>query len=286
MKKLTLCLSILLIALLFSGCVSILSADTTVNLDKNEKWAVNLEILFEGESFEEFGQQLVNGLNLLATEGLNSNMDIQFKQLPDRQGNIPYEVIISGDGLEKLNEFLGTPGAFIKTEVDGETLIVFELDATNLSSGGLDIGFAPELSFTVEGLRVVATNGKKNSPMSVSWKNPKAMMQATFTTSTSMGMAIPWWVILLIGIGLMAIVVVILLVAGVFKKKQPQSAYGTPYTNSPAHTPPLQPTNSMETVVVSRDGKPQVPPIPLSPTAPPPIPPQTNAPPPIPPVNE
>ena len=48
MKKLTLCLSILLIALLFSGCVSILSADTTVNLDKNEKWVVNLEILFEG----------------------------------------------------------------------------------------------------------------------------------------------------------------------------------------------------------------------------------------------
>ena len=100
-------------------------------------------------------------------------MDIQFKQLPDRQGDIPYEVIISGDGFEKLNEFLGTPGAFIKTEVDGETLIVFELDATNLSSGGLDIGFAPELSFTVEGLRVVATNGKKNSPMSVSWKRSK-----------------------------------------------------------------------------------------------------------------
>ena len=280
MKKLKFGLSIILMALLFSGCVSILSADTTVNLDKNEKWSINLELLFEGESFKEFGQQLIDGLNLLTAEGLNTGLDIQFKQMPDRQGNVPYKVTISGEGLEKLNEFFGTPGAFTKTEVDGETLVEFEMDATNLSSGGLDIGFAPELSFTVEGLRVVATNGKKNSPTSVTWKNPNAIMQATFTTSAGKGMVLPWWAILFIGIGLLAIVVVVLLITGVFKKKQLNSGYGTPLI------PPIPPMNSMDTVVVSRDGTREEPPIPPAISTPPPIPPQSNLPPPLPPVNQ
>lgn len=285
MKKLTLGLSILLAAMLFSGCVTILSSDTTVNLDKNEKWAINLELLFEGESFGEYGQEVINGLNLLTSDGLNTGLDIDFKQLPDRQGNVPYRVTVSGEGIDRLNEFLGTPGAFTKTEVDGETQIEFVMDATNLSSGGLDIGLTPELSFTVEGLTVVATNGKKNSPTSVTWKNPNAIMQATFTTSTGKGMAFPWWAILLIVVGLVAIVMVILLIAGVFKKKKPQSAYGTPYGYPQANTPPVPPSDSMQTVVVSRDGTMQVPPIPPAAAAPPPLPPQSNLPPPLPPEN-
>ena len=71
------------------GLWTILSSDTMVNLEKNEKWVVNQEFLFEGESFEEFGQTLINGLNLLADEGLNTGLNIEFKQLPDRKGNIP-----------------------------------------------------------------------------------------------------------------------------------------------------------------------------------------------------
>jgi len=285
MKKLMFGLSLLLALMLFSGCVTILSSDTTVNLDKNQKWVVNQELLFEGESFVEYGQEVIDGLNMLASEGLNTGMEIEFKQLPDRQGNVPYRVTISGEGLEKLNELFGSPGAFITTEVDGETLVEFVLDGTNLNSGGLDIGFAPELSFTVEGLTVVATNGKKNSPTSVTWKNPSAIMQATFTTSASKGMAFPWWAILLIVAGLAAIVLVILLITGVFKKKKPQSAYGTPYRNTQFYTPPIPPTNSMETVVATREGKSQIPAIPPATSAPPPLPPQTNLPPPLPPVN-
>ncbi len=283
MKKLIFGLPILLVVMLFSGCVTILSSDTTVSLDKNEKWVVNLELLFEGESFVEYGQAVIEGLNLLASEGLNTGMEIEFRQLPDRQGNIPYRVAISGEGLDKLNELFGTPGAFIKTEVDGETLVEFELDGTNLSSGGLDFGFAPELSFTVEGLTVVATNGKKNSPTSVTWKNPGTLMQATLTTAST-GLAFPWWAILLIVAGLAAIVLVILLITGVFKKKRPQSAYGTPYGNTQVYTPPIPQTSSMETVIASRDEKSQVPPTTPAASTPPPL--QSNIPPPLPPVND
>jgi hypothetical protein len=286
MKKLTFVISMLMGVLLFSGCVTILSSDTTVNLDKNEKWVVDQELLFEGESFVEYGQAVIDGLNMLAVEGLNTGLDIEFKQMPDRQGNIPYKVTITGEGLEKLNELFGSPGAFTETEMDGETLIEFELDATNLSSAGLDIGFAPELSFTVEGLTVVATNGKRNSPSSVTWKNPSALMQATFTTATTKGLGFPWWAILLIVAGLAAIVLVILLATGVLLKKKPQIVYGTPYGNPPVNAPPIPPTDSMETVVAPRDGKLQVPPIPQAAPAPPPLPPQSNLPPPLPPVND
>jgi hypothetical protein len=285
MKKFIFGLSILLAAILFTGCVTILSSDTTVSLNKGDKWTVNQELLFEGESFVEGGQEVIDGLNMLTSEGLNTGLKIEFKQLPDRQGNIPYRVTISGEGLDKLNELFGSPGAFIKTEADGETLVEFMLDGTNLSSGGLDIGFASELSFTVEGLKVVETNGKKNSPTSVTWKNPSGIMQATFATSTSKGMAFPWWAIVLIVIGLAAIVLVILLVTGVFKKKKPQSMYGAPYGNAQVYTPPIPQTSSMETVVATRDGKSQVPPIPPAASAPPPLPPQSNLPPPLPPVN-
>jgi hypothetical protein len=286
MKKLAFVLSMVLGVLLFSGCVTILSSDTTVNLDKNEKWAVNQELLFEGESFVEYGEAVIDGLNLLTAEGLNTGLDIEFEQLPDRQGNIPYRVTISGEGLDKLNEIFGTPGAFTKTEVDGEILVEFELDATNLSSGGLDIGFAPELTFNIEGLKIVTTNGKKNSPTSVTWENPNAIMRATFTTATSKGMAFPWWVILVIVVGLAAIVLVILLATGVFKKKKPLTVYGTPYGTPPVNAPPIPQTNTMETIVASRGGKQQVPPIPQTATEPPPLPPQSNLPPPLPPVHE
>jgi hypothetical protein len=286
MKNLRLVLSLLLGVLLFSGCVTILSSDTTVNLDKNEKWVVNQELLFEGESFAEYGQAVIEGLNLLASEGLNTGLDIEFKQLPDRQGNVPYKVTLSGEGLDKLDELFGSPGAFTKTEMDGETLIEFELDATNLTSSGLDIGFAPELSFTVEGLTVVATNGKKNSPSSVTWKNPSALMQATFTTASSKGLAFPWWAIMLIVVGLVAIVLVILLVTGVFKKKKLQTQYGTPYGVPPVNAPPIPQTYTMETIVASRGEKSQVPPIPQAVSEPPPLPPQSTLPPPLPPVND
>jgi len=286
MKKLTLVLSFLLCALLFSGCVTILSSDTTVNLDKNEKWVVNQELLFEGESFVEYGQAVIDGLNMLVAEGLNTGLDIEFKQLPDRQGNIPYKVTISGEGLENLNELFGSPGAFTINEIDGETLVEFALDATNLSSGGLDIGFAPELTFTVEGLRVLATNEKKNSSSSVTWVNPYDTMQATFTTAASKGVGFPWWAILLIVVGLAAIVLIVLWATGVFKKKKPQNSYGTPYGIPPVNAPPIPQTHTMETIVVSRGGKEQAPPIPQAASEPPPLPPQSNLPPPVPPAKD
>lgn len=244
MKKFNLLISIFLLAILFSGCVTILSSDTTVKLDESEKWEISQEILFEGESFKEYGQTVMDGLNALVTEGKTSGLDIAFKEQPDRGGNIPYTITIKGEGIDKLNEMLGstengTP-AFNKVTVDGKTAYGFQMDATSMSSGGLDLGLSPEFTFTIEGMQVVETNGKK-SGNSVTWKNPTTTMTAALAPASSSGGGIAWWVILLIIVGLAAIAFVILLVTGVFKKKQAQPQYYYPGGYGTPAPPPLAP---------------------------------------------
>jgi hypothetical protein len=280
MKKLLLFVSIFLLAILFTGCVTILSSDTTVKLDESEKWEINQEILFEGESFKEYGQTVTDGLNSLVTEGKTSGVDITFKEQPARGGNIPYTITIKGEGIDKLNQMLGstengTP-AFNKVTVNGESAYGFQMDATSMSSGGLDLGLSPEFTFTIEGMNVLETNGKK-SGNSVTWKNPTTTMTAALAPASSSGGGMAWWLILLIVVGVAAIALVILLVLGVFKKKQPQpqyyypGGYGTPAPPPPAPAvmpyaaPPMPPSAPVMTPPSPQAYQPVMPPQPAQP---------------------
>lgn len=283
MKKVILSISILLLVLLVSGCVTILSSDTTIKLDKTEQWEITQALLFEGASFKEYGQTLVNGLNTLVTEGKNSGIDVTFKQLPDRKGNIPYEISIKGAGIDKLNETLGnadggTP-AFTKVTVNGETVYGFQMDASSINSGGLSLGSSPEFSFTVEGMKVLETNGKKNSSTSVTWKNSNEVMTATLSPTASGG-SFAWWIIPVAVVGLAAIAFLVLSLLGVFKKKQPQSHYSYPIGYTPAVPPPpapmppaMTPPYTPRPVVVAPPQQPM--PVPVAPpaAAPAPVPP-------------
>lgn len=297
MKKSFLIFSILLLAIFFSGCVTILSSDTVVKLDASEKWEVNQNILIEGSSYKDYGQTVIDGLDTLVSEGKNSGLEVTYKKLTDKGGNVPYSITIKGEGLDKLNETLGfaedgSP-AFNKVTVNGETAYGFQMDAISLSSGGLTLGLAPEFKFTIEGMKVLETNGKK-SGNSVTWENPKTAMTATLVPATpSKGGGITWWVILLIVVGLSGIALVILLIAGVFKKKQPQpqyyypSGYGVPApppTGMPA-APPVPPSMPIPppvaTPVYQAPPVPQyppVPPVPQTPQAPVPPPPPSALP--------
>lgn len=256
MKKLFLFVSIFLLAILFTGCVTILSSDTAVKLDESEKWEINQNILIEGDSYSQYSQTVTDGLDTLVADGKKSGIDITYKKLSNIGSNVPYSIIIKGTGLDKLNETLGlsengTP-VFNKVTVNGETAYGFQMDAVSLSSGGLTLGLAPEFKFTIEGMKVLETNGKK-SGNSVTWQNPKTPMTATLVPASSGG-GIAWWVILLIVVVLAGVALVILLITGVFKKKQPQpqqqyyypSGYGTPATPPPAPSamPPAVPPAS------------------------------------------
>jgi hypothetical protein len=261
MKKVILFFSIVLLAILFSGCVTILSSDTLVKLDASEKWELTQNILIEGSSYKDYGQTVIDGLDTLVADGKNSGLEVTYKKLTDKGENVPYSITIKGEGLDKLNETLGfaedgSP-AFNKVTVNGETAYGFQMDAISLSSGGLTLGLAPEFKFTIEGMKVLETNGKK-SGNSVTWENPKSAMTATLVPATSGGGGgITWWVILLIIVGLSGIALVILLVTGVFKKKQPQSQY---YYPSGYGVPAPPPT-----------GMPAAPPMPPSAPMPPPV---------------
>ena len=281
MKKLILIVSVLLLAILFTGCVTVLSSDTVVKLDEKEKWELNQEILFEGESFTEYGQAVVDGLNTMAIAGETSGLDITFKQLPDRQGNVPYSVSIKGKGLDQLNEMLGSTAAglpaFSKQTVNGKSVYGFEMDATSLSSGGLDLGFSPTLNFTIEGMKVLDTNGKK-SANSVTWENPMETMTATLSPSKSDGAKFAWWIIPVVIVGLAIVAFVILLIAGVFKKKQPQSQYYYPTGYGTGNVPPPIPSSGVAGVPPMLPAVPgmAVPPYPVVPQAPIPPPPPAS----------
>ena len=283
MKKVILSISILLFVFLLSGCVTILSSDSTIKMDKTEQWEINQEILFEGASFKEYGQTLVNGLNTLVTEGNNSGLDITFKQLPDRQGNVPYTITIKGAGIAKLNETLGnadggTP-VFTKVTVNGETVYGFQMDVSTINSGGLSLGSAPEFTFTVEGMKILETNGKKNSSTSVTWKNPGEVMTATLSPAGSGG-SLAWWIILLGVVGVAGLVFLVLLLLGVFKKKQRQPQYTYPVGYTPAVPPPPAPRPAVvvppytpRPAVVAPPPQPMPVPVPPPPAAPAPVPP-------------
>ena len=246
MKKVILSISILFLMFLSSGCVTILSSDTTIKLDKSEQWEITQEFLFEGTSFKEHGQTVVNGLNTMVTGYKSSGIELTFEQLPEKQGNVPYSISIKGAGIDKLNLILGgtdsaTP-AFTKVTVNGDTVYGFQLDPAIMSSGGLDLGSSQEFSFTVEGMKILDSNGNKSSSTSVTWKNPKEVMSATLAPSASAG-SLPWWLILVGVIVLAGIAFLVLLLLGVFKKKQPQPQpqYTYPVGYTPAAPPPPAP---------------------------------------------
>lgn len=289
MKKIFWSVSILLLAFMFTGCVTILSSETIVKIDKAENWELTQELLFEGESYKEYGQTVTDGLNALVSEGAISGLDISFKQLPDKQGNVPYSISIKGTGIDKLNETLGTSEdgtpAFNRVTVNGETVYGFQMDSMSLSSGGLDIGFSPEFIFTIEGMKVLETNGKKNGSNSVTWTNPMETMTATLSPATSGGGSFAWWIIPVAVVGLAALVFVILLIAGVFKKKkQPQAQYYYPAGYGPGTPPPPTPVAG---VVPPLPGPfnavpPPPRPVPVAPPPPAPMPVQPTPPPPAP----
>lgn len=277
MKKIFWSVSILLLVLMFTGCVTILSSETIVKIDKAENWELTQELLFEGESYKEYGQTVTDGLNALVSEGATSGLDISFKQLPDRQGNVPYSISIKGTGIDKLNETLGTSEsgapAFNRVTVNGETVYGFQMDSMSLSSGGLDIGYSPEFKFTIDGMKVIETNGKKNGPNSVTWTNPMETMTATLSPATSAGGSFAWWIIPVAVVGLAALVFVVLLLAGVFKKKkQPQAQYYYPAGYGAGAPPPVAPVAGAVPPPPGPYGAVPPPPLPMPVTPPPPAP--------------
>jgi hypothetical protein len=277
MKKILFPITIILIAALFTSCVTVLSTDSTITIDEKENWQVEYEILFEGFSFKEYGQQITDGINMLTEQYKSNGITLKFKQLPVKNGNIPYQIAITGQGLDALNTTLGTtPEAFSKTTENGETLYKFSMDGSTMSSGELSLGTAMEFSFTIKGMRIVESNGKKTSPTSVTWTDASQTMTATLKPGGPAGGGFKWWIIPIVLFGLAVITMVVLMATGVFKKK-PKPGYGVPPGYMPQYYPP----------VPSSGGPPSVPqPAPgvIPQTPPPTVPPTSTTPPPPPPA--
>jgi hypothetical protein len=258
MKRLGILCSFLILAILITGCVTVLSADCTVELKANENWEVRETLLMEGTSFAEYGEMVTEALNQMVNTTEEGAPEVEFTQgNADKDGNIPLIITMKGSTWVALNEMLGTPDAVKVVTEDKKEYILFSLPSTGLDSQGLSVSTAPDVTFRLAGFPVVETNGNKQGNQVV-WTNPTETMTAKLSLS---GGGLPWWVFLIIGIVVVIIVVVILLATGVFKSSK---------------TPKAQQTNA--SYAYPPQGTYQMPPMPQQPYPPQP-PAQTPAPP-------
>ncbi len=279
MRKLAFLLSIVGLILLLTSCVTILSADSTVTLFPDERWKISYEILFDGVEYAEAGDMVTEGIESLKQMAFLEGVVVKSKKLPAQSGNIPYQVTLSGKGLDSLNSMLGVEDAFTSTMESGQKVYLFNLDAVYLVTGGLSIGSTPDFSFTLEGVDVIDTNSQRQTVVSATWNNPTDVMYAKFQLKRGgIGDDFPWWIIPVVLGGLAVITLVILLATGAFKKKTPP-AYGIPpmFAASSLPLPPIPgaPLASPPPVPASTSGTPPsfqatMPP-PLSPSVPPTI---------------
>lgn len=268
MKKTIFPLVAIGLSLFLASCVTILSTDATTTLFPDERWKISYEILFDGVEFAEAGDTVSEGLESLKQMAMLEGVVVKSKQLPAEAGNIPYQVILTGKGLDSLNTMLGVENAFSFTLEGGKKIYHFNLDAVSIVTGGLSIGSTADFSFTLEGIELLNTNAQSQTVVSASWYNPTEIMYADFELKRGgLGNDFPWWIIPVVLGGLVVISLAILFATGVFKKK-PQRGYGTP----PALFPPSVP---LPPIPGARSASP--PPVPAAPkggsAVPPPVPP-------------
>lgn len=243
MKRLTF-ISMLVIALfLLAACATMLKTETTISLDQNEKWELTYMILFDGTDFADYKQSVDDEITTFTATYAMQGITVKTKELSLKDGNYPYQVVLSGKGIDKLNEVIGVPGAFTKETEGKRTSYEFSAMGSEIYTGQLYIGQTADFTFTLDGMNIITTNGSKNSKTSVTWTDPYMNMTATMTPANSAG-SIPWWVILIIVFGLAAVVFIILLATGAFKKK-PQPLYGMPPGYLPQYAPPIPAAGSV-----------------------------------------
>lgn len=268
MKKSIFLMAAIGLGLLLASCVTILSTDATITLFPDERWKISYEILFDGVEFAEAGDTVSEGLESLKQMALLEGVVVRSKQLPAEAGDIPYQVDLTGKGLDSLNAMLGVENAFTFTLEGGSKIYHFNLDAVSIVTGGLSIGSTSDFSLTLEGVELVDTNAPSQTVVSASWYNPTEIMYADFELKRGgLGDDFPWWIIPVILGGLVVITLAILFATGVFKKK-PRLAYGAP----PALYPPSTPLPP-----IPGDLSKTPPPVPAAPkgvsAVPPPVPP-------------
>jgi hypothetical protein len=165
----------LLTAVLIGGCVPILSMDSKLKLDSDEKWELIVEILIPNDSATMYGMVLQESLNQMINEAQDAGIQATWEKGElDKNGNLPVTIKMNAQGYELLDqEIFGGSQAILVDESDGDRKVIF-----HLPSGSDLFGDATSASFTLQGGRVVSSNGNQKNGKTIVWENPIGSLDA------------------------------------------------------------------------------------------------------------
>lgn len=191
-KYLVLLLSIILLVL--SACIPILSIDEELKLGANENWVLDITFLIPAEVAPEMNQIIQEALNENLQDIQSEGVDIDWEShKPDREGNIPYVITMKGGSYDQLNDgLLGNTAVVSTTQVSGKERLVFKLNSGGGLVGG---GIAPE-TFTLQGGRVLETNGNKLNNNTVMWDDSYYTFEAVMEMPSNSSLTVLWIILI------------------------------------------------------------------------------------------
>jgi hypothetical protein len=213
----------LAIALAISSCVSVLETDINIKLRSKEKWEAEIQLVFAPQQLVLVASQLEAELSRRTRSYQNLGIDANWRREQNpSDGNIVYVINAKGQGFDAINQaiFDGKPALQID-DSSGKNQIIFQH-----SPGPSSLGIVARQTFTLSGGRLVSSNGSQIDSSTVTWTNPTRTMEAVFTETSD----IPWIVVGVIALGILAILII-----GYFRIGRTSLIY--PSTSYPPRTP-------------------------------------------------
>lgn len=203
MKKISWIIGVLLVAALLPSCgsmIPILSTETDLMLDRDEKWSMTYVAVLPGEA-NIVAQQYQAGLDQMVMEVRSKGITATWEILPQESNNtnITYRVNFSGQGYDLLNQDIFGSRSVVLMNPSTKDQVQFAFDPSDsLFTQGTQYN-----SFTLKSSKILSTNGNLMNNGSVRWVNPTRVMVATVSTAP----ALTWLWISLLGVGCVGIVV-------------------------------------------------------------------------------
>ncbi len=205
--------ALLSFAFLLAGCLTVISTESVLKISGGEKWKFHMELAAPQEQVAIYSSDLAQQFNAIAENSASKGIDFTWKQgNVDDDGNAIFLIDVSGTGFELWNEWIEYSGSLQKVEFLGEPVVKF-----SLNMGYTAIGQGLSNSFTLEGGKILSTNGTQINATTVKWVDVGEMEAIMSSPSV-----LPVFLIIGIVAGILVILVVLILVFT--KSKKPKSA--------------------------------------------------------------
>lgn len=156
---------LLLIVFSLTGCLTVISTDSELKISSGEKWKFHMELTAPHEQVALYSSDLAQQFDDIAEDSKENGIDFSWKQgNVDSDGNVIFIIDVDGTGYDRWNEWIGSADSLQNDEFLGEPVLKFSLDM-NYSA----VGQGLTNNFTLEGGKILSTNGEKLSSNTAKW---------------------------------------------------------------------------------------------------------------------